>query len=65
MVKYFIFERLNSGRLLWMGEAAGLEEVESKLEALAESNPGSDYFAFDAEKGTKLKIFSPRNDVLS
>ena len=65
MLKYFIFERSRSGRLLWMGEAADLEEVESKLEALAESNPGSDYFAFDVEKGTKLKIFSPHDDVLS
>jgi len=65
MVKYFIFERLNSGRLVWMGEAADLEELESRLEILAESNPSSDYFAFDAEKGTKLKIFSPHDDVLS
>jgi len=65
MVKYFIFERLQSGRLLWMGEAADLDEVESKLEALAESNLGSDFFAFDVEKGTKLKIFSPHDDLLS
>jgi hypothetical protein len=64
MVKYFIFERLNSGRLLWMGEAADLDEVESKLEALTENNPGSDYFAFDIEKSTKLRIFSPYDDVL-
>jgi hypothetical protein len=65
MVKYFIFERSKSGRLLWMGDAADLEEVESKLEALVESNPGSDYFAFDFEKGTKLKIFSRHDDVVS
>jgi hypothetical protein len=47
-----------------MGDAADLQEVESKLEALVESNPGSDHFAFDVEKSTKLKIFSPHDDVL-
>lgn len=58
MAKYFIFERLESGRLLWMGEASDLEEAEAKLRSLSESNPNSNYFAFDVETGTKVKIKS-------
>jgi hypothetical protein len=58
MAKYFIFERLESGRLLWMGEAEDLEDAEAKLQNLAESNPGCDYFAFDMETGTKVRITS-------
>lgn len=58
MAKYFIFERLESGRLLWMGEAADLEEVGAKLRNLKETNPGSNYFAFDVETGTKIKVES-------
>jgi hypothetical protein len=61
MAKYFIFERLESGRLLWMGEADDLPEVEAKLQNLTESNPGSNYFAFDVETGTKVKIKSPND----
>jgi hypothetical protein len=58
MTKYFIFERLESGRLLWMGDAEDLEDAEAKLQNLAESNPGCDYFAFDVETRTKIRIES-------
>ena len=56
MMKYFIFERLESGRLLWMGEAADLAEAGAKLQNLNESNPGCRYFAFDVETGTRVRI---------
>ena len=59
MAKYFIFERMDSGRLVWMGEAGDLDEVEAKLRRLTGSNPGCDYFAFDVETGTKVRIKSP------
>ena len=62
MVRYFIFERLESGRLLWMGEAADLEEAQAKLAALGEQNPDSTYFAFDIETGTKIKMDSHYDD---
>jgi hypothetical protein len=57
--RFFIFERLESGRLLWMGEASDFEEAEAKLQNLSESNPDGDYFAFDVETGTKVKISCP------
>jgi len=56
MAKYFIFERMESGRLLWMGEAANLGEVEARIQHLSEINPGCHYFAFDLETGTKVRI---------
>jgi hypothetical protein len=62
MARYFIFERLESGRLLWMGEATDLEEVEARLEALAQSGPDCEYFAFNVETRTRVKITS-RHDL--
>lgn len=58
MVRYFIFERLESGRLLWMGEAEDLEAAQAKLATLVEHNPGCTYFAFDIETGVKIKMNS-------
>ena len=46
-----------------MGEAAELEEVQVKLENLAHSGPGCDYFAFDVETGTRIKIGVPRDPI--
>ena len=62
MVKYFIFERLQSGRLLWMGEAEDFEGAQAKLVTLLEQNPGCIYFAFDIETGAKIKINSYSDD---
>jgi len=59
MAKYFIFERLESGRLLWMGEALDLQEVETRIQNLIVSNPGCNYFAFDVATGTKVKVTCP------
>ena len=61
MAKYFIFERLESARLLWMGEASNLGEAQAKLQKLLESNPECDYFAFNIETGTRVKILLPGN----
>jgi hypothetical protein len=61
MAKYFIFERLDSGRLLWMGEAEDLEEAMGTLQNLIESNPGGNYFAFDIGAGAKVRI-KPADD---